>query len=178
MASLGRRLLGLQRAFDHATDRRPRVYAEQVQAWAATAGWSYRDRAADLAGRWLAPVNGIEDFRFVAEGPSLGRPVVVATREVYLETRPRDETSMDRRSVIAVRLPGRPPDELLGSPWQTEQAIRAMGGFVPEPYEVHCTPDGWLVATRGGYHELKRLTPRIEMLTGQVARLPADFWRR
>lgn len=179
MSWIGRKLLELQRGYDNTLHTKPGRYAEAMREWAAASGWTYRDTADELVGRWYPPVNGIEDYRFVAEGVSNNCAVIVATHEAYLGGfTGNDETSnLERGSLIAIRLPGRPPAQLLGSPRETERVMQSMGGFVPEPYQLEFRPDGWLLATRGGYHETKRLGQRIDMLTDQIGRAPAGFWQ-
>jgi hypothetical protein len=181
MGIFGRKLVELQRQKDVLVAGRGwRRQAEETREWAQAAGWRYRDSANELVGRWFPTIDGLDEYLWVVDGASNGLPVTVATRRTYLAgyTGKSEDSNRDFTGIIAIGIPGRPPEEFLQSPYKTEQAIRALGGSVPEPYELEFRTDGWLIATRGGGHKLKRLRQQIDLLTMQLGMVPVGFWRQ
>jgi hypothetical protein len=180
MGLLGRKLVELQRAKDDLIGGRgARRQADEIRAWAESAGWRYRDSADELVGRWFPTIDGLDEYRWVVDGDSNGFPVTVATRRTYFAGYTgTDESNRDITGLIAIAIPGRPPDEFLQSAYKTELAIRALGGSVPERYELEFRTDGWLLAARAGGHKLKRLRQQIDLLTMQLGMVPPGFWRR
>jgi len=180
MGILGRKLVELQRGKDELIAGRGwRRRAEEISEWAHAGNWSYRDIAPELIGRWFPRIDGLDEYLWVVDGVSNGYPVTVATRRTYLAgfTDNSEDSNRDFTGIIAVAIPGRPPQEFLQPPYKTEMAVRAMGGTVPEPYQLQFRTDGWLLATRGGMHRLKRLRQQIDLLTGQLSIVPPGFWR-
>jgi hypothetical protein len=179
MGLFGRKLVKLQREMDELiVGPSWRRQAEETREWAQACGWRYQDSSDELVGRWFPTIDGLDEYLWVVEGVSNGFPVTVATRRTYLAgyVGSSEDSNRELTGIIAVAIPGRPPAEFLQSPYKTELAIRALGGSVPEPYELEFRTDGWLIATRAGGHKLKRLRQQIDLLTKQLSMVPAGFW--
>lgn len=149
--------------------------AASWRAWATEHGWTYQEDAPELIGRFaLAQEKGAEHYHHLMTTTLHGFPVEAFEHRWHWHDGHNQQSHGSLRCFVAVRLPGYPPADATSA--GAEATMRRLGGSVPAGYDLALEED-YLVANRTGSLDAQRLQGVAEMLTLQLAAVPASFWR-
>jgi hypothetical protein len=170
-----RKVEAAQLSSEHRRDR-AKGRDRDWSAWAAEHGFTYREDAPDLVGRWFPGFDlGVEAYHHVLAGRVDGIEMVAFVHERIWQTGPKEgQYHNEREAYLVARLPAAPSGAVLER--GAERTINDFGVHLRDNYRADFIGSEWLTFHKSGFHDPRRLALHAGLLARLINDAPASVW--